>query len=645
VVYRTAIGVDINPSLSREEVTYSIAYLNEERIIFSSERVNFKELLRYVRKFKPDILATDNIFELAKDENELRKLAFLLPDETNIVQVTGNPSNPTDTLVSIARGKGIEVGSKLSPLETAILAAKLALQGIGYKIKLRENETFILVTKATEPAAGGMSMNRYKRRIYGSIYQAISEIKSELTKNNLAYDFFPSKHSDGGVFIVQAQREMVRKYVKPYEGYGIRIRILPVVRNRIISKEEMRNYNRLLIVGYDPGLTVGIAILDIKGNLLFLESMKYAGLDEIREKIARLGKPVIIATDKSVVPAMINRLASDFGAEIWKPQRDLQTEEKKNIAKDYLYGNEKVDIKIDTHKRDALAAAILAFRKYKSLYEEIEKELKNQKIEEISPQLIFERVIKTRRNIKEIIEEELEKRENKEPAIIETKSQYNKEEIEKIKKKLEEMVRLFRVLQDIIQEKEEVIAKLNKKIERLKDEERIRIKTNEMINILNQKIENLEEENTKLKKKLEDNSQFLSIVIKALEEIAKGRAILLEIEEVEKIQEQKEKDVRYFNSIPNLDVKILNAFIKNRTKAIIFKEKFDETSKKYLETHDIAIIKLDELPHIEIDKFVVIDKEELRKTIESKISEIRNKNRDEKEKIMKIFEDYRRLKI
>ncbi|HLI45716.1 MAG TPA: DUF460 domain-containing protein [Geobacterales bacterium] len=647
MILKTALGADINPSQSRETVSYSIAYLNEDRIIYTAEKVSFKELLKYVRKFKPDVLATDNIFELAKDEGEIRKLAFLLPDQTNLIQVTGNPTNPSDTLINLAKSCGIEVGNKLSPLETAILAARLALKGLGYKIKLREDETFILVTKATEPAAGGMSMNRYKRRIYMNIAHAVAEIKNELVKNNISFDFFPSKHTgDGGVFIVQAQRDLVRKYIKPYDGYGIRIRILPVVRSRIVSKEEIRNISRLIIVGYDPGLTVGIAALDIKGNLLLLESERYAGLDEVREKLAKVGKPIIIATDKSVTPAMINRLASDFGAEIWKPQKDLQIEEKKKLSKDFLGEIGRFEIKLDTHKRDALAAAYLAFKKYRTLYEQIEEELERLNIEDISPQLIFERVLKSKRNIKETIEDELEKRRMHEVIIKEGKQTLNnREELEKIKKKLEEMMRLFKILQDLIAEKEEVITELNKKIEWLKAEERIRIKTNEEISKLKQKIEALKLENERLKNEIENYSRRFNELIGAFEDLTNNKAIILKEEDPASIKENMNLEIRYFRSIPKLEIKELNSIIKDKTKAIIYKEKIDEFSKKYLEENGISIIKLEELKYRELDKFIVLNKDELRKVIEMKSLEFEKKLEKDKEKVLKIFEEYRKLKI
>jgi len=646
--YQSAIGVDINPSgLKDLNRVYSIALVKGEEVVFTAEKITYKELLRYTRKFKPDILATDNVFELAKDETEIKKLAFLLPDKTILVQVTGNPSNPLDTLVNIAKAKGIEVSNKLSPIETAILAAKLALKGEGYKIKLREDETFILVTKATEPSAGGMSLNRYKRRIYTNILHAISHIKSILTSNNFLFDFFPSKHAnEGGIFIVQAQREIVKRYIKPYEGYGIRIRILPVVRNRIITKEEIRNISRPLIVGYDPGITVGICVIDLKGNVMLLESLRYAGLDEIREKIAKIGNPVIIATDKATISAMINKLAATFNAEIWKPQRDLSIEEKKNIVKDFIQGISYGEIKLDTHKRDSLAAAVLAFRKYYPIYQSIERELKEKNIEHINPQTVFEKVIKTKRNIKEIINEIKEMSERSEEVIIqEPKQEVWKNEVDKIKKQLEETKRLLKALQSIIDEKNQKISELSEKIERLKNEERLKIKASNEIAVLKQKIDALTEENKKLLKEIENHKEKLNNIYKAFEMLYMNKAEILKKENIEEIQSMNNKEIRYFDSIPRLEIKELNLLIRSKLKAIIYKDKADDLSLNYLENNDVFVIKLDELPYIEIDKFIIVDKAALQSLITLKKKARQEVNKEEKEKIARLFEEYRKLKI
>ncbi len=643
---KSALGVDITPASSRDSPVYAVALVKNDEVVFTDERVEAKYLLRYIKKFKPDFLATDNVFELARNENEIRKLAFLLPDKTCLVQVTGNPSSPSSSLIDIARARGFEVGTKLSPVETAIIAAKLALKEEGYKIKLKENETFIIVTKAIEPSAGGMSMSRYKRKIFSNISHAISIIKGILNNNHLPYDFFPSKHpNEGGVFIVQAQRDIVKKYIKPYEGYGIRIRIAPVVRNRIINKEEIENSLRLLLVGYDPGITVGIAAIDLKGNLILLESNKYTGLDEIREKLARHGRPIIISTDKPSVPVMVSKLASSFGAEIFSPKGEMRIDEKKEIVKKYLEEKELFNIKLDSHKRDALAAVINAFKKYQPLYNEIEEEIKKANLERISAQEVFEKVIKSKKNVKETIEEIEKSITSKEIKIKEIRHEvYDKEEIEKNKRKLEEMKSLIKLLQNIITEKENVITSLKKKIEMLQKEERARIRTNREVVLLNQRIEILIEENNKLREEMEKYRKIFKAINDSLAEVIEKKSELL-VEEDPTALEDKQREVRIFRELPKFEEKTLNLLLKNRTKAILYKDKAEESTLRSLERIGIPVIKLEEIPHMDLGNIVIVNKSELCKKIEEKKSKLIEFDDEERKKLIKLFEDYRKLKI
>ncbi len=643
---KSALGVDINPGSSRDNPTYSIALVKNDEVIFTDEKAEMKDLLRYIRKFKPDFLATDNVFELVRNEDELRRLAFLLPDETCLVQVTGNPSSPSSNLIDIAKARDFNVGTKLSPKEAAILAAKLALLEEGYKIKLRENETFIIVSKATEPSAGGMSMNRYKRKIQSNVLYAASTIKEILNRNQLSYDFFPSKHAnEGGVFIVQAQRDIVKKYVKPYEGYGVRIRILPVVRSRIINKEEIQNPFRLLLVGYDPGLTVGIAAIDLKGNLILLESHKYTGLDEIREKLARYGRPIIVATDKPSVSTIISKLASSFGAKIFSLKNEIRVDEKKEIVKKYLEEKELTNIKLDSHKRDALAAALYALKNYQQLYNDIKEEIKKSNLDDISEQEVFEKIIKKGKNIKEIIEEIKKSKDAKEIMPKEIKYDiYNKDEIEKIRRKLDEMKNLLKVLQNLLNEKENTILQLKNKIEKLQKEERIKIKLDREIALQSQRIKMLIEENERLRQEIENYKRASELINESLIKVVEDKAEILVLEEPTSIRD-KPREFRVFLELPKLEEKTLNLLLKNKTKAVLYKQKAEEYTVRSLEASGIPVIRLEEIPHVELSNIVIVDKIELNKKIEEKKSKLSGLKEEERRKLIKIFEDHRKLKI
>lgn len=123
----------------------------------------------------------------------------------------------------------------------------------------------------------------------------------------------------------------------------------------------------------DPGTTVGVAILDLHGELVELRSKREASKSDLIKHILKFGKPLIIASDVNPMPKTIKKLASAFGSRTYYPEVSLTNLEKEDIASDF-----EEEIK-NSHQKDALAAAIKAFRSYHELFIRVEKSLKNRK--------------------------------------------------------------------------------------------------------------------------------------------------------------------------------------------------------------------------------------------------------------------------
>ena len=128
---------------------------------------------------------------------------------------------------------------------------------------------------------------------------------------------------------------------------------------------------RNVIVGLDPGTTVGIAVLSLSGNVLDVFSKRNAKKSEVIKEILKYGRPLIIATDKSSIPKSVEQIASQFGSRIYFPPHEMKISEKETLTKQFSS-----KIKND-HERDALAAALKAWKKYKdeifSTYEFLKK--------------------------------------------------------------------------------------------------------------------------------------------------------------------------------------------------------------------------------------------------------------------------------
>ena len=112
----------------------------------------------------------------------------------------------------------------------------------------------------------------------------------------------------------------------------------------------MSNY---IIAGIDPGSTIGIAILDLRGRKIGTYSFS-GGLSEAVKTIERHGTPSIIACDVTPVPDMVARAASFFSCKLYTPQRNIREEDKRKVASGAGTQN--------AHERDAYTAAVYAYR-------------------------------------------------------------------------------------------------------------------------------------------------------------------------------------------------------------------------------------------------------------------------------------------
>lgn len=125
-----------------------------------------------------------------------------------------------------------------------------------------------------------------------------------------------------------------------------------------------------LIVGIDPGVTVGYAVLDLHGNLVEVGSERELGLDALVERIRKLGKVVAVGSDKAKVPWLVGAFATKTGAKVVKPEFDMWVSEKKDSTARFKLVNE--------HEMDALASALFAFKKLQPLFNRVEKLLKRK---------------------------------------------------------------------------------------------------------------------------------------------------------------------------------------------------------------------------------------------------------------------------
>jgi len=248
----------------------------------------------------------------------------------------------------------------------------------------------------------------------------------------------------------------------------------------------MRSRKRkYLIAGIDPGTTTAVAILDLKGKVLSLSSARSISLSSIVEHIAAHGRPLIVATDVTPPPAMVEKVKRAFHAVLFFPREPLSTDEKIALTKSFDCSND--------HERDALAAARMAFKDCKNKFAQIEKktptgiepdEIKalviqgvsvNSAITQLSamPEKMVERVEKTKevdeqvQTLQETVQRQKDQINRLRAYVDELQSKLSSrdEEIKRLTNQIDRMT--LRELRKLIKSKE--IRTRNKKIRQLKE--------------------------------------------------------------------------------------------------------------------------------------------------------------------------------
>lgn len=114
-----------------------------------------------------------------------------------------------------------------------------------------------------------------------------------------------------------------------------------------------------LIAGIDVGLHTSLALLDLDGNIVYLDSFYSPRNCDLLRLITSHGTIAILSTDRAKPPARAKKIASALSAGLILPVRNMTKKKKRLLIRDFL--EEKLSL--DSHQRAALASAIFAFRR------------------------------------------------------------------------------------------------------------------------------------------------------------------------------------------------------------------------------------------------------------------------------------------
>jgi len=356
-------GVDIasgSPS-SRRMPSYSLVILEGDATT-SHHMISRHKLMRLIRERRPEIVAMDNVHELAAGRDELINIMRRLPGATKLVQVTGG-EQPV-SLVRLARWNGITF-DRTKPLQEAEACARLAAKGVGAVLSAFEDRTWIKVSRRRSLGRGGWSQNRYSRKIHGAVKGLARDVERQLREAGLEYTIRVVEGLGGytrAEFIVEASREKV--HINTGYSADAQVKVQSMERPELQYKPllQRRGY---IIVGLDPGTTTGIAALNLSGDLVDLISSRAMSSSDVIEWIAARGRPLVVATDVFPTPGAVEKVKRAFNAVLFSPGADIPGVEKIALGREVGYRND--------HERDALAAAFRAFKKYRNKFLLVEK--------------------------------------------------------------------------------------------------------------------------------------------------------------------------------------------------------------------------------------------------------------------------------
>ncbi len=608
-------------------------------------------LIRFIRTKKPDIVAIDSVTELGDD---LRMFLRALPPGTKLVQVTGRPGEQR-SLQSLAREHGIRTSDRFDPYEEAKLSALLASKGIGYEVLAFEDEVIVKVTRGRSHGKGGWSQDRYRKRVHNLVRDKVREIEDRLRRADIPFDLETEEKDYGlarGEFRVYASREELAGIVRPMRGGDVEVRIYPVERAELgfapLKGEEAIKERKSIIVGIDPGITVGIAVIDLNGNIIALHSERNMPVGEIFRFISEIGHPVIVATDVSPAPGFVEKIARSFKANLFVPRESLRVDEKNELLRN-------LGIKVeDDHQRDALAAAYKAYLRLKPKLEHVEAKLREAGLSKRADEV--KALVIQGYNLGEAMQRVTARREERkpEPQTEETTSVDVRPYLRKIRE-LEERIELLEreneELRGIIREQRRTIERLEKRIADYDEEVRRKVLRERELEAKVKRIEVLEKQLKEAKAVIERLSRDL-VKVKRMNVVeVRGSAVPLKVlrtlswRELERIEREvglRRGDVLFVINPAGAGKAIAEELVEKGIRALITEKSLPEPVKEVLRDSHVPFFTSEELDVKRVDEFAVVERETLERAIGELLERWKEEDEErEAERFLKLVEEYR----
>jgi hypothetical protein len=398
-------------------------------------------------------------------------------------------------------------------------------------------------------------------------------------------------------------------------------------------------------LGIDPGISTGLAALDLDGEFLFARSEKEIRLDNIVQETSSYGKVVLVATDVTPAPDLVRRVASIFNAALFVPRKSMESSEKRMLVSRYGLSRD-IDVS-DSHARDALASGIKALNKFKNKFEKLESYLA-EKSRNSSLQQTKELVVRGF-SINRAISDSHTKHTPKEgtiPHIIRSDT------ILELKKTLDEKTEVIRRLDRLVQSLQDELDNLkseNDGLRSLIEKERARydieIRKDRIVKVQENRITDLKkrvrelenkievEERTRLRDQAESKIDSNLTLLKPVESFsAEG------LERAARLHQISPGDVVFLKNASGGGASTSRKLARLRPRIVITSTAMSDQAEETLSKYAIPVLRANHVSITEINGFLYVSKRELEAALSSQRS---NSNETIESMLERAVEDYR----
>ena len=380
-----------------------------------------------------------------------------------------------------------------------------------------------------------------------------------------------------------------------------------------------------------------MAVLDLKGNVIKTVSSRSFSISDIIEVMVETGRPIIVATDKYPTPGTVEKIKRAFNAILHAPATSLSIEQKIKDTKKIEHSND--------HERDAIAAALDAYRSHKNKLTQIERKAPaGIDLDEIKALILKGHSLESAVALLKKPFTSVEDTEIVDTSPDETLPQQDVSFYRMIIKRQDEqitrLVSYVKELKQTIVEDQQNIVRLTGKIDFLKSKEAKRLKMSKEVALRDKEIKRLSEEfgkNKKINRDLKRRIQTLKKMSSVeLAEPLKAIHVLKSFNK-DSIQLEDEQyglfdSIVLFEDASGGGIAAVDMLAEKKVKAIIVKNEPSHTAQRRLFEAEIPVFSVDDLRLKAAAGMMTIDRDALDKKIEDwhkKTSEIKRQERTE----------------